>query len=221
MFIMPNSINNFSELTNYFINHGSKTVFKKGQLLIRREDNSPWMYYIESGVVKLNFTNPEGETRTLGFNTPNMVSYQNNKFRTLPEFELEYEAISEVVARRVSREDFEAELNKNPALLKDWSARIMARGELLLERILYSGERNPRRRIVAWLRAVCHYYGQPQPDGSIVVTMPLTQEVIASFVGLSRESTNRVISELKTLGLLRIKRHIITVVDPDKISDLK
>lgn len=109
------------------------------------------------------------------------------------------------------RDKFIAALQESPEMFHEWHQRILQNHNLLVERVLYVGEKQPRRRIVGWLLGVARYYSIHQPDGSYLVEIPMSQDIIASFTHLSRETTSRIISDLKNLGLISIKNRSITI----------
>ena len=195
----------------YLRKHGQQVTYKKGQLLVRREEDSPWIFFIESGYVKMMFTDNVGNERVLGFGIPGMTIAQSGSFYSLPHVELEYEAHTDCVVWRMSRADFIVAMEQSPLMFREWHERIMQNHNLLVERVLYVGEKQPRRRVIGWLLAVARYYSYRQPDGSYQVEIPMSQDIIASFTHLSRETTSKIISELKTRGLIRVKHRLITV----------
>jgi len=201
----------------YFQKHSRRTVYKKGQLLVRREEQSPWMFFIESGYVKMMFTNETGEERVLGFGLPGMAIAQSGSFYTLPHFELEYAAHTDCIVWRIPRDDFIAAMRADSILFGEWHERILQNHNMLVERVLYLGERNPKARVLAWLLGMARYYSVVQRDGSILVEIPMTQDIIASFTGLSRESTNRVFAELRAANLVRIQRHHLIIPRLDSL----
>lgn len=203
----------------YFQQHGRVATYKKHQLLVRRDEQSPWMFFIESGFVKMMFTNETGEERVLGFGLPGMTIAQSGSFYTLPHTELEYEAHTECTVWRVPREQFIKDMASGPALMADWHQIVLQNQNMLIERILYLGEKQPRKRVIAWLLGIARYYSVKQPNGEFLIEIPMTQDLMASFTHLSRESTNRVISELKQLDIIRIQQYHITVVSVEALRE--
>ncbi|MFZ1360478.1 MAG: Crp/Fnr family transcriptional regulator [Candidatus Saccharimonadales bacterium] len=202
----------------YFHTHGRRTSYKKHQMLVRREEESPWMFFVESGYVKMMFTNETGEERVLGFGMPGMTIAQSGSFYSLPHTELEYEAHTECQVWRVPRSQFINDLPTDAALMADWHQIVLQNQNMLIERILYLGEKQPRKRIIAWLLGMSRYYGTLQPNNEIHIEIPLTQDAIASFVHLSRESTSRIISELKQLGVITMQQHLIVIPKLDELQ---
>ena len=201
----------------YFRQHGQKAIYKKGQLLVRRQEQSPWMFFIENGFVKMMFTNETGEERVLGFGLPGMTIAQSGSFYTLPHTELEYEAHTECTVWRVPREQFIKDMASDPALMADWHQIVLQNQNMLIERILYLGEKQPRKRVIAWLLGVARYYSVKQPNGEFLIEIPMTQDLMASFVHLSRESTNRIIGQLRAAGLIYLDNRYVTVPDAGRL----
>ncbi|HMQ95969.1 MAG TPA: Crp/Fnr family transcriptional regulator [Candidatus Saccharibacteria bacterium] len=201
----------------YLQKHGQKVIYKKGQLLVRREEDSPWSFFIESGYVKMMFTDDIGNERVLGFGIPGMTITQSGSFYSMPHVELEYEAHTDCIVWRMPRSEFIAAMQQNPEIFREWHERILQNHNLLIERILYIGEKQPRRRIISWLLAMARYYSFHQPDDSYFIEIPVNQSIIASWTHLSRETTSKIISELKKQGLIHIKHRFITVPDIEKL----
>lgn len=203
----------------YFKQYGRKVVYKKGQLLVRRDEDSPWMFFIEHGYVKMMFANENAEERIYGFGVPGMAITQSGSFFTLPHMELEFEAYGDCTVWRIARSTFMQALKTDTALLHDWYERTLQNNNLLTERILYAGEKNPRTRVIAWLLGMGRYYSLAQPDGSVQIEFPMTQDIMASFVYLSREKTNRIIGDLKEQRLIVVEHRIVTIPSIERLRE--
>ena len=204
---------------SYLEKHGQQVTYKKGQLLVRREEESRWIFFIENGYVKMMFTDDVGNERILGFGIPGMTIAQSGSFYSLPHVELEYEAHTDCVVWRMPRSEFIAAMTEDPTMFREWHERILQNHNLLVERILYVGEKQPRRRIIGWLLGMARYYSVRQPDGGYLVEIPMSQDIIASFTHLSRETTSKIISTLKSRGLISVQNRLICVPDIQKLRD--
>lgn len=203
----------------YFKSHGRVSVYKKGQLLVKREEPSPWMFFLETGYVKMVFTNDSFEERILGFGMPGMVFTQSGTFYTSPHTELEYEAYTDCVVWRVDRTKFMRDLKTDPNIFLDWYDRILQNHNMLIERVLYLGERDPNVRFISWLLGMTRYYSLAQKNGSVLIEIPMTQDVMANFAHLSRESVNKVLKDLKSKGLVEIQNKFVTVPSVQALND--
>lgn len=66
---------------------------------------------------------------------------------------------------------------------------------------------------------MARYYSVKQSNGEFFIEIPMTQDLMASFTHLSRESTNRIISELKQLSVIRIQQYHITIVSIEALRE--
>jgi CRP/FNR family transcriptional regulator len=61
-------------------------------------------------------------------------------------------------------------------------------------------------------------YGIEKKDG-ILIDLPLTNQDLANFCGTSRESTNRILNDLKKDEIISIKKGKITIHDLQFLKD--
>jgi CRP-like cAMP-binding protein len=68
-------------------------------------------------------------------------------------------------------------------------------------------------RVAARVVELAARFGQPQPDGTILITLTLSQEELATWIGSSREATVKALGHLRALGWLETGRRRIRVND--------
>lgn len=49
--------------------------------------------------------------------------------------------------------------------------------------------------------------------------LPLTQEKIAEFIGTTRDTVSRTLSEFKSRGLIRLRSSILVIEDPEALQE--
>jgi CRP-like cAMP-binding protein len=74
-------------------------------------------------------------------------------------------------------------------------------------------------RVAARLVELAADYGQEQPGGGVRIDLPITQEELASWVGASREGTNKALHTLRGLGWVETERRAITVTNLDALRE--
>jgi CRP-like cAMP-binding protein len=57
-----------------------------------------------------------------------------------------------------------------------------------------------------------------EPSGAIRLPWPYTQSELAGMIGGSRQSVNRVLSDLASTGLVRLERDALVIPDPDALE---
>ncbi len=66
----------------------------------------------------------------------------------------------------------------------------------------------------------CELYGEPQPDGNILIPIRLTQQDIADLVGAARESVNKVMVAYRAKNLISVdSRYRLTVLNKKGLED--
>jgi CRP-like cAMP-binding protein len=70
-------------------------------------------------------------------------------------------------------------------------------------------------RVSARLVELCEQHGEPGDDGAITITLPLTQDELASWTGASLEATAKALRTMRGLGWIATGRRAIEVHDLD------
>lgn len=70
-------------------------------------------------------------------------------------------------------------------------------------------------RVMLRLLELTERFGEPRPDGTIRISLSLTQEDLASWARTSRESTARALQQLRNAGIITTGRRDVTILDPD------
>lgn len=197
----------------FFTTYGQSISYKKNNYLVRPEDESPWVFYLKSGLVSVSFSFTDGSERLIGFFTPGMVFAQSGSFFQDAGGGLEYIATTNSDTYRLRRADFLAQLDHDQAFSADYMQLLLRNQIYLIERIVYQGESGMRNKCLRWLLFMVKYYGEPAERGGIVLGVPLTQEIIANFLHATRESVSKVLKELVAKDWIVIENKCITIKD--------
>lgn len=74
-------------------------------------------------------------------------------------------------------------------------------------------------KIASILLQMVHDYGDTK-NGLLVVNFPATHRIVASLIGLTRETTSVQMSKLQKLGIIFCKRNQFVVRNLEKLKDL-
>lgn len=85
--------------------------------------------------------------------------------------------------------------------------------------VIYLGENRIHNRCVRWLMLMARYYGE-QTDEGVRIMVPLTQDTIANFLHVSRESISKTLREFTKGGHITIRKKQITIKNVDGLKDL-
>ncbi len=170
-----------------------------GQALFHEGDPNPYVFNVVEGAVKLYRLLPDGRRQITGF------LFQGDFLglggRGTANFTAE--ALTPLQACRFRRGDFDQLLNAMPAL--EHRLVSLAGDELMAaqEQIVLLGRKTAKERLASFfVRLAERQKVLGGPEGQ--VHLPMTRLDIADYLGLTIETVSRVITQLKTSGLIRL-----------------
>jgi CRP/FNR family transcriptional regulator len=193
--------------------------YKKGEIIIRPEDEPGGVYLIEWGFVKAYTITKYGEENLL------LVRSMGSIFPLIWAFtgehrEVTYEAMEPTSIWRVSRQDYLDFLDRNPDIMPVILDMAIEAYRLHSERVMTLSYRTARERIVSFLLVNVKRFGILNKDGSQTIHAPYRQSDIASSVNATRETTSREINSLKKRKLISMNDHKIVVHNVEALRTL-
>ena len=116
-------------------------------------------------------------------------------------------------ALRLCGEDLIPLLKHHPAFALRWLMSTVQRVDRTTQRLVEMTGQDLRGRIVAFLADELQARGHTAGES----VLPISQETLASMVGASRQSVNRLLGTLREEGLVEAGYGRITVRDPDRL----
>lgn len=118
---------------------------------------------------------------------------------------------------RVPHSSFERVVLKNPSLVSAFGAKLAQQHAELLSRLAVQAERSPSRRVAGALLYLARKLGQRCPLAA-GARVPLAQSAVGQVAGVTRQTANRALRHLQSLGLVRTERSLVCVLDPDSLE---
>lgn len=203
----------------FFKAHGNTVPFKRGQYLVAAMDESPWVFFLADGLVKVQFGFNNGTERLIGYFLPGMTFAQSGSFFSDSGGELEYIAATPNSVYRIRREVFLQQLQVDLDFSSAYLDMILKNQIFLIERIVYQGENTVEKKFLRWLLFMMKYYGQ-ESAGTCQIMIPITQTEIANFLHTSRVSVSNAMIPLCDKQVISITSKYITVHDAARIKAL-
>ena len=203
----------------YFKQHGELLLYKKGQHLVWPADTYPWVYFLVLGHVRVCFRINDATSRIIGFFIPGSTFAQSGSFFADDGGGLQYIAETPVQVLRVSRSAFLSQLDNDAAFNKEYLDSILRHQIFLIDRIVYQGEPGIEKKFARWLLFMCKYYSD-STKSPIKISLPLSQNTIADFLHITRESANAVIRDFTKKGLVSVQDQYLHVHDKTAIQKL-
>ncbi len=204
------------ELLDTFFKAHTRLQYKKGETIVRPEDEPSGVFLIEWGFVKAYSISKYGEENLL------IVRSSGSVFPMIWAFtdehrNITYEAMEPTSLWRVSKTDYLEFLDKHPEILPVILEMGIEAYRLHSERVMTLCYRTARERIISHLVGSAQRFGVENKDGSVTIHAPYKQSDIASSVNATRETTSREINSLKKKGLLAQENGMIVIKDLEQL----
>lgn len=207
------------ELLDTFFKTHTRLQYKKGETIIRPEDEPSGVFLIEWGFVKAYTITKYGEENLLIVRSTGSVFPMIWAF-TDEHRKVTYEAMEPTSLWRVSKTDYLTFLDKHAEILPVILDMAIEAYRLHSERVMTLSYRTARERIISFLLVGADRFGLENKDGSITIHAPYKQSDIASSVNATRETTSREINALKKKGLLASQNGSIIIKDYEQLKSL-
>ena len=196
------------------LDSGRERQWQTSELLVRRGDPADSAIVLTEGLAKIHTTTAEGAEVVLAFSGAG-------------------DLLGEVTAVRDARRSANATAMEPvhgvaitvPALrsfLTRYPRTTLALLDMSLSRLYLADVRRIEfatsgslARVAARLIELAERFGVAGPGGAVEVTLPISQEELASWSASSLESTGRALRTLRGLGLIETSRRRLTVLDLD------
>lgn len=207
---------NVSEKIDAFFTKYKYQSYKKGEILVRADDDPPGIFYLQEGIVKEYTISQKGEELVVNIFKPSSffpMSWAINGTANT----FYFEAVTPAKIRRAPKEDVIAFLTRNPDVLFDLLARVYRGTDGLLTRLTYLMSGGSKGKLITEILIHAKRFGQTKKNGAIIVT--ISQKDLASQIGVSRETVNRELKILKDKGFVRFNRGVLTITHLDVLKN--
>lgn len=185
--------------------------FKKGELIYQEGSKPEFVYIFQRGKIKYFTYTVSGKAIVAAVNNMATICGISNMVTGDPNW-LSTQALDNMVALKIHRKYFIGIMRKNPIL----AFKIQG----VMEQFLHSGFNRFKSAVSesAEQRVYDIIYDLHEKFGSVV---PFSDEDIAFLVGITRESTVRAISRLRTKGIVKTNRGSLHILDHAKLYKIK
>ena len=188
---------------------GRRLEVERGTVVTREGRPSHVWLVVEAGALRLSSTNGRGCTATFAVLGSGDLLAPSSRGELLAEAR----AMIDSVVFRVPAPDMDGAIERDPAI-GSWISRAHHRQVDLLRRQLASAlSLGVTDRLLEVLRDLASTHGAHTPDG-VRIELPLSQELLATMVGATRESVNRAVRALEARGAIRRTKRGYVVFDP-------
>jgi len=130
-----------------------------------------------------------------------------------------YEAMTDVVTRFASKESVLAFLHDQPSIVYDLLRRVYIGMEGLWMHMESLTAGTSYTKLVASLVILSKRFGVKDTTG-VTIGLKMSEQEIAKYAGMSRETANRELQKLKKDGIIHFDRGTLTISDLQKLENL-
>lgn len=190
--------------------------YRKGETLIRSDDNPQGIFYLISGYIRQYTISKGGTELTLHILKP--VSYFPMVWAIngTPNV-YNFEALTTVEVRRAPRDEIVTFIKDKPGIIFSLMSELLESYEETLKRVEHLVFSDAYRRVVSVLIYIASHFGTINGT-EIAIGNKFTHQDIATLVGVARETTSIEMAKLEKKGLLKYYQRNIIIENINKLE---
>jgi CRP/FNR family cyclic AMP-dependent transcriptional regulator len=205
----------FSGLTEsefaFLVQRAVPRHFSAGESVFSEGEPCTGLYVVESGHIRIFKSSSGGREQVLSIDGP------GSSVAELPVFDggtypASVTAIEDATLLFVSKQDFQSLCLAHPEVALKVLRVVGARLRRLVGIIEELSFTTVRHRLAAFLLRLAHKEGRPSAEG-VEITLPASNQELASQIGTVRELVSRNLSRLRAEGVIRIDGRSVTNYD--------
>ena len=191
--------------------HGRPRRLRAGASLFTEGSHSEAVVVVISGRVKIFTSAEDGAEVVLAVRGPGALLGELAAIDQQPH-SASVRSLEPVEVVTVGLREFTAFLQANPRTMWLLMRILVNRLRDADRKRIEFGVHDTLNRVARRLVELVDRFGESTESG-IMITLPLTQDELASWVGASREAVTKALRTLRASGYVRTQRRMITVVD--------
>lgn len=192
----------------------SRTMFlPAGQVLFRRGTPSTGFYVVRDGVMQLSVSNSEGIVRVLEILSPGTAFGQAVMFLHKP-YPVDATALADTDLMFVPAAAVDRVLDAEPEMARIMLASLSKRLQAMVADIAMLSLQSATQRIVAYILGAVQAGSVTQAGAkSARVELPVRKQVLASRLGMTKETFSRAMRTLSDDGLIVVDGAVVEIPD--------
>lgn len=191
-----------------FLQQHRVTRFKKGEVIFAQDDLPTTAYVIKKGIVKTYNISADGDEKPISFEIENGIIPASWVFAKARRTLFFYEAFTACDLYCVPRDKYIDYIKAHPDLLYDVFNSFIGYHIGLQLRIHALEQSKASTKILSTLQFFCLRFGERRNNGVVRIRLTLTQQELANFIGLTRETVSIELKKLKQQHIIsRARQH--------------
>jgi CRP/FNR family transcriptional regulator, cyclic AMP receptor protein len=190
--------------------HARRRRYQRGEVVVHRDDTADTLHLVQTGCLAVRVLTPLGDMATLTLVGPGGTFGELGLVRGERMRSATIQALEPSETHVLTRETFERLRREHPAIDALLVHILADRVAELTDRLVDALYTPAPRRVATLIDALADRYR----DGPGPITIPLTQEDLASLAGTSRLTVSRVLQEMRRRGTVEIRRGKLILKTP-------
>ncbi len=188
--------------------------YAAGDVILWRGEPMEFVASVVSGVASLSKTMEDGRTQMVGMLLPS--DFIGRPGRSTIEFDVT--ATSDVTLCCFDRRPFEKLVEETPHVAQRLMELALDELDAARDWMLLLGRKTAREKIATFVELLARRAHAPELGKSVTISLTMTREQIANYLGLTLETVSRQFNALKKEGILDFSgRHEVIVNDLDAL----
>ena len=189
-----------------FYKQFSTREYKKGENLIRADDNPQGIFCLTKGFVRQYTISKTGIELTLQILKPITYFPLIWAINGAPNIYF-YEALTAVEVGRAPKDQVVSFIKDKPAIILELMSKLLGDYAETLSRIEHLVFSDAYRRVISVLLYIAKHFGEENGQHGVIVDHRFTQQDIATLVGVARETASIEIGKLEKKELVKYIDH--------------
>jgi CRP-like cAMP-binding protein len=207
-----------SPLLDPILTHARRKQIAKGQVILYEGDMTVDVFVLESGIVKIHDIDETGNEKILHLlKRPAVFPFAFFSGNEIPTRWF-YTALTDSEINIIPREILANEIETNSKLSLYLMNQFSLEVHEILTRLSSLGKTNTRDKLIAALNFLVVWHSKQWRDDWYRVSFPVSHQLLADMIGITRESTAIAMKELQNEGMVRNPRLTILEINRSKIN---
>ena len=191
---------------------GSSVTIQRGEALYGAGDAADRCWRVVAGCVRKVELLDDGRRHVSAFLLPgDFFGFDDPDISSLGA-----EAVTTTTLRCYPRSAVEALAESNPAISRQLSALTIANLHTAYQRMVLLSRKTSAERLASFMLEMARRLGSA---GGSIFSLPMGREDIADYLGLTKETISRVLSEMSRSNVVRLTRTNVEILDhPELVS---
>lgn len=198
--------------------HKTTNIYRSGQVLFYEGNRPEGVYCVFSGKIKLYKTGTGGRLQIVRLaGQGDLLGYRS--LIADETYLATAEVLEEATVCFIDKSTFFELLGRNRNLSMAMMQKIARELGLAETQVVDVVQKSTRERVAGLLLTLKEAYGKNGPQG-VELGIELSREEMAEMIGTTQETVIRILSELRTSGIIEVNGRVITIRQDDALKSI-